>query len=339
MNVTHLPRAPHLAEPPGCAEAWFARLHSPDCTAADRASFGRWIGDNANAAAYAACERVAAMSAEMRSHHALLNDLLADAGVSDAPLATPARQRIDRRAVLAIAATLAVVAIGVQLAYQSRNPTPSVATTGRGQQTEVALADGSRVQLNTDTVVEWRLTDKERRVDLKRGEAYFDVRRDPRRPFVVRTASTEVRVVGTKFSVREEGGKVQVFVKEGQVDVVPDSTRPLGSTPTKVELTPGKRLTYDGTQHLVRVALIDPERSLAWRSGSLDFDAATLEEAVAEINRYAAKPLFIEDERLRGVRLSGRFRLGDVEAVGFALRERFGIEAIETGDRIALRSH
>ena len=343
MSVMSFPRRreSNQSPEPMSAEAWFARLHSPDCTKQDEATFDQWLrADPSNAAAYEACEKLSAMSGGLRAHHALVDDLLADAGVGSHSHGQ-SHSRVGGnpivRATLAAAATIAAVSVGLYLAIGTSATAPATVVTTKGQQRQLALDDGSKIQLNTDTILDWRITDSERRVTLKQGEAFFDVAKDPRRPFIVRAGSSEVRVVGTQFSVREEAGHLEVVVKEGKVDVVPDSSRATGPAPTKVELTPGKRLSYDNAQNLVRVAIVDPDRSLTWRTGSLDFDSATLEEALAEINRYAAKPLVIDDDRLRVVRLSGRFRLGDTEAVVFTLRERFGIEASETAERIALR--
>jgi transmembrane sensor len=320
------------------AEAWFARMHSPDRTARDESDLQRWLdADPRNAGAYAECEKLAAICSELRSHHALVDELLAD----NAPRARPAR-RLSMAPYLgpmAAAAGAAAICVGLYLAIGVPAPeVPRTATTAKGQLREIALEDGSRIQLNSETVLDWRMGSTERRVELRRGEAFFDVARDPRRPFIVRAGSSEVRVVGTQFSVREDGGRLEVVVKEGKVDVIPDSVRTLGPEPPKVELTPGKRLSYDNARNLVRIATVDADRSLTWRTGSLDFDAVTLDEALAEVNRYAAKPLVVVDDRLRDLRVSGRFRVGDTDAVLFALRERFGIEAAETGDRIALRA-
>jgi transmembrane sensor len=325
------------------AEAWFARLHSPDCTNEERTEFEQWLrADPSNTAAYEACKRLAAMSGDLKTHHALVDELLGVAGVE------PSRRRalsqfslewkgVGMRVALAAAATISVVALGLHLARSPLTPSAATATTAKGQQRELALDDGSRIELNTDTVVEFRLTASERRVELKRGEAFFDVAKDPARPFIVRAGSTEVRVVGTQFSMREEGGRLHVVVKEGKVEVVPDSARVAGPGPTKVQLTPGKRLTYDEPQNVVRIANVDTDRSLIWRSGVIDFDSATLEEVLSEANRYGVKPLVIEDSRLRDLRVSGRFRAGDIDALAFALKERFGVETVELTDRFVLR--
>jgi transmembrane sensor len=317
------------------AEGWFARLHSPDCMPSEREAFARWMVDPANASAYEACQTISALSSDLRAHRALVDDLLQDAGVSHSEKATSPLAR-NWTPAMALAATVAALAIGLNAVFTPNRPLPLTATTERGQQREVMLADGSRIQLNTDTILDWRMTTNERWVHLKRGEAYFDVARDTKRPFVVRAGSSEVRVLGTQFSVREENGRLQVIVRQGKVDVVPDSSRIADVTPTKVELTPGKHLSYNDTDNVVRIAVVDPERSLAWRSGTLDFDAVTLDEAVSEINRYVSRPLVVIDSRLSGLRLSGRFNVGDSAAFLFTLRERFGILATFDRDTVSL---
>ncbi len=335
-SILHWP----TAKAPATAEDWFARLHAPDCTASDETAFQAWLqADPRNAEDYSSCEKVTAISSDLSRHHALVDELLADSVVEG-------RTRLQRqwsRVRTALGAAAAVGALSLGFALMLRTTTasapPASLTTARGEQRQVALADGSKIQLNTDTELAWRISESERRVELKKGEAFFDVAKDPRRPFVVRVGSSEVRVVGTQFSVREDHGRLEVVVKEGKVDVVPDSTRIRGAESTKVELTPGKHLTYDNSQDLVRIAVVEPERSLAWRTGAIDFDSVTLEEALIEVNRYASKPLVIEDDRLRTLRLSGRFRVGDVDALEFTLRERFGIVAVEQADRITLTAN
>src|SRR5262249_47175706 len=81
----------------------------------------------------------------------------------------------------------------------------------------VALADGSRMTLNTDTRIRVALTETERRIELDKGEGFFEVAKDPSRPFVVYAGNKRVVAVGTKFSVRRENDDVEVIVTEGRV--------------------------------------------------------------------------------------------------------------------------
>src|SRR5690606_15944214 len=136
-----------------------------------------------------------------------------------------------------------------------------------------------------------------RRIDLRRGEAFFDVAEDPHRPFVVDAGKKRVVAVGTKFSVRRDGDSIEVIVTEGKVRI-DDAAHPLlggareaaGSAPAAdppVFLTPGAVAHADETGVLVqRKSLLEAEAHLSWRSGVLMFREQTLADAVAELNRY-----------------------------------------------------
>src|SRR3981189_822736 len=75
----------------------------------------------------------------------------------------------------------------------------------------ISMKDGSTVTLNTNSDIRVALSETERRVDLEKGEAFFEVAKDPNRPFVVRVGDQRVIAVGTKFSVRREPNHVRVI--------------------------------------------------------------------------------------------------------------------------------
>src|SRR5262249_39417186 len=88
----------------------------------------------------------------------------------------------------------------------------------------VPTADGSTITLNTDSQIRVALSASERRIELKHGEAYFEVAHDPNRPFVVHAGNKRVIAVGTKFSVRRDYDDVQVVVTEGKVRLEGDDS-------------------------------------------------------------------------------------------------------------------
>ena len=332
--MNHVAADKALRALPSTADEWFAFRRSPERADRDEAIFDEWLGaDPRHVEDYAECERLWNARDRMAAHSDLVHRAFAEAGLSE----EFGRLRSKRRAWaagLALAASLAALAWMIVAPVQKAIE-PGAIATARGEQHRIVLSDGSKVQLNTDTFLVARIGPAERRMVLKRGEAFFDVVRDPTRPFVVEVGTSEVRVVGTQFNVRETAGKLEVTVKEGTVNVVPLAARS-ADIAERVELTRGNRLSYDPEQKLVKVASVDPDRTLAWRGGMIEFDHTTLEEAVAELNRYAPKPLVIEDQNLRSIELSGGFRVGDIGAVLFALRERFEIKAEERDGRVVL---
>ena len=135
---------------------------------------------------------------------------------SPAGRAKPLGLRQRRLALSAAAALLFAVGGGLYLAFA---PNGERYATPVGGLASVPMPDGSKVTLNTDSQIRIALTDTERRVELGHGEAFFEVSKDPKRPFVVRAGDKRVVAVGTKFSVRREGDDIEIVVTEGKVRV------------------------------------------------------------------------------------------------------------------------
>ena len=138
------------------------------------------------------------------------------------------RPLLSRWRPAAMAAGLALaVGLGSLVATQQLGGRRVYATELGGHAT-VPLADGSKIELNTDTKLRAALAEEQRTVWLDRGEAYFEVSKDPNRPFVVMAGDRKVTVLGTKFSVRRDGDRVSVAVAEGKVRVDPVHATPSG---------------------------------------------------------------------------------------------------------------
>ena len=114
------------------------------------------------------------------------------------------------------ASVLLAVAAGAYLWFQSSE---NRYTTPIGGIASVPLQDGSNITLNTATEVHVALTGRERDIDLERGEAFFQVAKDAKRPFVVNAGRKRVIAVGTQFSVLRDGDDIRVIVSEGTVRI------------------------------------------------------------------------------------------------------------------------
>jgi transmembrane sensor len=195
----------------------------------------------------------------------------------------------------------------------------------------VPLTDGSRVTLNTDTKIRVEVTPARRQVRLQRGEAFFEVARDPSRPFIVIAGGERITVLGTAFSVMRERNGVRVAVTQGRVRV---------DGPGRNEtLAAGSVARVHDTGLVVQKEdLPTVERRLSWRRGFLTFEETTLAEAVAEINRYTGRKIHIEDPRLGALTLSGKLRLSNSDDLIELLRKGYGIEAREERGSIHLTS-
>ena len=277
----------------------------------------------------------------------------------------------------ALAAAGLVVALAGWLAVASGlfTPEPLRHATALGEQRTVALADGSTVRLNTQTVIEVAYSDAARRVLLHDGQASFDVAADPDRPFTVVAGEGVVTAVGTAFDVYKSRDKVTVTLLEGVVEVRRRADPPLEMLPapaeappasTEVETQPeptpavrpvqtpavaepafplmatlraGEQVAVEQGGALSAIATVDVEQVTAWTSGRIKLQAAPLRDAIAEVNRYSRVKLVLADGRLADVRVSGSFKAGSSANFVRALEARYGIRPVRASDtRILLRS-
>ncbi len=244
---------------------------------------------------------------------------------SDSPV-----NHTSKRRHWAIAATIALTAITGLYAYRAGPLHGTRYSTPVGGLDTVPLADGSQVILNTDTRIRVDLTSRERRIELDKGEAFFDVAKDPARPFFVQVDNKRVTAVGTKFSVRREGGDIRVTVTEGKVRI----DQPAHSSPL---LTAGSVARTSNTETLVREGSApEAEQMLSWRSGYLVFEATPLAEAVAEFNRYNARKIVIDDPATAALRIGGNFRANNTDAFLWLLQSGFPVNVRRHGERIVL---
>jgi len=219
-------------------------------------------------------------------------------------------------------------------------------TTQVGGRATVPTKDGSTITLNTATQLRVRLTDTERHVTLNHGEAYFEVARDPKRPFVVSAANKRVIAVGTKFSVRTEDNQVRVSVTEGTVRLEEEAQRG-GRSPENLDHETAKLLpagtvavTSATEPAAVRVRREDVpavEQQLSWLTGSIVLARTPLPEAIAEFNRYSTRQLVLEsDPALQSTVVGGNFRTNNLDGFLRLLEQGFGVHATQDGERIIL---
>lgn len=206
------------------------------------------------------------------------------------------------------------------------------------------MSDGSKVLLNTDSKIKVAINEKERRVVLSRGEAFFDVAKDPVRPFIVTVDDKRIVAIGTRFSVRRDP-VLQVVVTQGAVRVesAGNSAPSAGAGNSGSErsktavLTAGSiaRSARDGLQ--VRHADVpQAEEQLTWRAGSLVFRDIALADAVAEFNRYNERKIVIEDSAAAALTIGGVVRTTNVDAFVQLLEEGYPLHADVHPDKIIL---
>jgi transmembrane sensor len=317
------------------ASAWFARQRVSPLTEADAAEFAQWLkADPANTAAWSDFERLWGRVEAVRDDPKIL-------AIREEARRRAARRvgvRYGRRFAAALAACVVLGAAlwwGLKergmapdgapvLAHASSTATTAAAlireaSTQIGERALLVLADGSKVTLNTDSAVRADYTGRERRLTLVRGEAFFDVAKDPARPFIVTAGSRQVIAVGTAFNVRLQDQQVRVTLVEGTVRIVPTARQ----RDPVVTLEAGSALVT-AADGIDRVESLDTARATSWRSGKLVFEGDRLADVVSEMNRYSREKLEIADPALRDRKVSGVFEPTEGHAFAKAL-EAYGI--------------
>lgn len=296
------------------AARWFAARRRNIMTIEEREEFERWSSDAENREALRLAERAWATSAALMPKMPVF---------SPAPVYQPGRRRFLKAASVA----LAVAGLGgAGFVWQRRERAErwdGEAATGVGEQREITLADGSRVQLNVTSKIRWRVSDGERIVALDDGDAMFMVSRDPARPFSVRMGTGQVRVLGTVFSVRLRGDSSLVEVREGHVAVTPRP--PEGMAARTVHLTAGQTLRFDPRQ-IGGIASVPPEQVGEWRDHLLTFQNAKLGEVVDELGRNFPAAIRLEPAALADRRVTLRLRLSDQDTTFTLLSKLLGLK-------------
>ena len=247
---------------------------------------------------------------------------------------------------VAVAAILVLAAAVGAYFYATDLPSGRRYTTSIGGLDHVHLSDGSRVTLNTDTSIQVKMTDRERHIDLLKGEAFFEVAKDTAHPFIVYVGDKRVMAVGTKFSVRRDSDDIEVVVTEGEVKLASadnfDTSAVENATsaplPTPTLLYAGAVAKTSRKEVLVRLdAQPDADRLLSWRIGYINFRDTELSAAAAEFNRYNVRKIVITDPAIGKLRIGGNFRSDNTDAFLALLQSRFPVAAEDEPDRIVLR--
>lgn len=305
------------------AAAFLERQISADWSAEDRAELDAWLGESwANRTAYLRLD-----TAWHRTDR--LVALRRPLSGSDDVAAKPRRAPVFLKFAAAIGA---IAILGAGAAAYLMRPQDRVFATPVGGHEAIAFADGTRIELSTDTMLRARMTTSGRTIWLERGEAYFQVKHNAANPFVVIAGNHRVTDLGTKFLVRRDPGRLEVALVEGRVRFEAPH-----SPSQSALLAPGDVVTATtSTMFVTRENSKSLASELAWRRGALVFDNMTLADAAAEFNRYNERKLIIADPAVARLTIVGKFRTSDVEPFARVIRNVLGLHVEAKGNDIVI---
>jgi len=255
----------------------------------------------------------------------------------------------------AIAATIVLsVSLFFSLEATVTDKPPQIAlySTEVGGREVVQLDDGSSITLNTDTSLQVDFSAGLRKVILKRGEAFFEVAKDPNRPFTVAAGHGQVTAVGTAFSVYRRSGDIEVTVTEGRVRVEPEQISTVtdqavdrlhdsvpaadvelaGVVVPTVELFLERGQVAHYGQSTEQIVVVEPDvisRKMMWQQGMLAFEGESLESVIEQFSRFTNLTITIADEELKAITVDGYFNSDDIAGMLTSLKLNFGIEIVQ----------
>ena len=291
------------------AVTWIARLRADDVTAVNKHAFSEWLSasdENRKAfdESFALWEDLAVVGKLPFEDFSVASPRVTSFQFSPFPLAA--------------AAVLLVSVIGSLLIFS----TPTYQTEV-GEQSTLTLADGSVLNLNTATSIRVDFSGDERAIDLMNGEAFFEVKSESTRPFVVSACESTIIAVGTAFNVRCEDGNMTVTVSEGKVQVTDSSSSFLSAAEQIM------RLDSSGLQPVTKV---NTDNVTAWRKQLHVYDGVPLSVVVADLNRYARQQIRVDDDDLAQIEVVARYKMTDRELTLASLEKTFPLRAVHVSD-------
>lgn len=242
-------------------------------------------------------------------------------------------------ATVPLAAVLALTVYLVRLESGSSEPEFEPALELMARIEQQSLEDGTKVYINRGSSVEIAYTSSERRVYLTKGEANFEVAKDPTLPFIVNVAGVDVRAVGTIFSVKLSDDSVDVIVTEGKVNVKPVASVFSPEEPVVdsfLEIGQRAKVRLDSDYPMVEVQTLSQpeiENATRWHPRFLDFESATLREIIDEFNNSNPIQVKIGDPALETFLITSTFWSDNVEGFVRLMESTFGVEAEWGSDR------
>lgn len=309
------------------AADWWSRLRDPALPEQAMLQWSEWLeADPRHATAF---DRACALAEAA----AVMDGSTREAFVARyAPLTT---RRASPRLALGLAAGVAIVVLGAGLFVALRPAGPESTrqyASERAGHRDIALPDGSSIELGGATSITARYGHDERAVDLEAGEAFFRVAH-AERPFVVTAGPLRIRDLGTAFNVRRTGNRVTVAVTEGRVRVSPSATDGDAAT---VELGAGREVSYDPETQAMRILDVTAASATAWRGHRLEFVNEPLASVVENVNRYSARPIRLADADLGRLTFTGTVEVDTIDSWVSALPRVFPVRVDSYADRLEL---
>ncbi|SFC45629.1 FecR family protein [Flagellimonas taeanensis] len=209
--------------------------------------------------------------------------------------------------VAASIALMAVVAYSVHVYTKVEEKVEPIVemtkTTEWGQKLNLSLADGTQIRLNSGSTITYpdRFEGDVREVVLE-GEAFFDVAKNPDKPFVIRSGEVLTTVLGTSFNINTypDSQQIAVTVASGKVKVA--------SHENEIHLGPNEQGIFDKKTKTISKKMTDIATFLNWKDGIIHFEDTSLAQVVESLERWYGVTFVFENENLRNCHVTATYK-------------------------------
>ena len=224
------------------------------------------------------------------------------------------RKNKRRSFIYLIAAILAFpIAIAVNLFFSPNSPSSTISqavcevSAPTGHISKCILPDGTQVWVNSGSKITYnpiKFVDKIREIQLD-GEAYFEVTKNKKSPFYVKTDIADVKVTGTSFNVKafSNSKSFETVLTRGSIELKLNQEH----ENKRVKIKPGERAVYHTGQKKLLVQDVNTSIYSAWRNGQIIFQDATLSDLIKELERIYGVKFRLKDPKLGNYRFRGTF--------------------------------
>lgn len=295
-----------------------------DWTAEDQAEFDTWLSQSlAHKTAYWRLNSIWSRADRLTALRPL---------APQTTLPSPSR----RTTILKVAAAVVLFAgAGGIVSFLLFGPRTQTYATPVGGHKSIELVDGSRIELNTDTVLRARVDAQRRVVELVRGEALFHVKHDAAHPFTVIAAQHRITDLGTSFVVREKNDHLEVTLLEGRARL--ETTDAQAPVKRVAVLTPGdEAVATPQMMSVTRKSTTALRDQLGWQRGVLVFHRATLMNVANEYNRYNSRKIVIADDVAAARVMSATLPANDLGTFVRIARNFLGLHVEEKNNEIVI---
>jgi len=246
------------------------------------------------------------------------------------------------RRAMRTAAVLALLVVSVYLVWtesarKASAPTAGYAviqkSTNKGEKLSSSLSDGTAVMLNAQSRLVERFTDAARVVELE-GEAFFSVKKNPARPFIVLAGPVSIKVTGTSFNVAaRDPNAIVVSLVEGKVEAAAGQA----DRNQSVSINPGEEAVYRPESNSFTLQSFDYASRIGWKDGILMFTQADIHELTRRLESWYGVEVTLRNQPPASWRFTGSFQNESLENVLAGMQYMKDIEYEIKGNRLYLK--